>query len=176
MRTAALVCLITTVALAGAAEEPARDPNTPPQAVRPPVTVSAAAQAGVPPVLAAAPGAALDRAPQRAALERESTQPKPSTAADGLLVLGDFKALDVREGEAIVRLDGSERTLRPGMQLKGDLVRSISPRRMVLVRPGSTDPKKGETLIVVDFEDAGRSRVRIYAAQNWTATPPMKAE
>jgi hypothetical protein len=102
--------------------------------------------------------------------------PRKTTATDELRALGDIKALDVREGQALLRVDGAERTIRPGMLLGSDRVLSIAPQRMVLVRPEQVDRKKGETLIVVDFLGAGRNRVRTFAARNWTTQRPRPAE
>jgi hypothetical protein len=87
------------------------------------------------------------------------------TASDELRTLGDLKLLDAREDEAVLRVDGHEQTIRPGTALGSGVV-----------RPGQVDAKKGETLIVVDFLGAGRSRVRTYAARDWTAQPPKPAE
>lgn len=101
---------------------------------------------------------------------------KPAAPSDELRTLGDLKALDVREGEALLRVDGVERTIRPGMRLRDDVVQSITPQRMVLLRPKHVDEKKGEALVIVDFLGPGRSRVRTYASRDWTARPPRSAE
>jgi hypothetical protein len=120
-------------------------------------------------------------APSKPAEVRSRTlsAPRPTpraTATDELRTLGNLKVLDLREGEAVLRVAGVERTVRPGMLLEHDVVQSITPERMVLVRPERVDQKKGETVIVVDFLGAGRSRVRTYAARDWTAQPPRPAE
>jgi hypothetical protein len=121
----------------------------------------------------AAPAKPADKTPKMGVARR----PRPKAAqSDELRLLGDIKALDLREGEALFRIDGQEQTLRPGMLLKTDLIESITPQRMVLVRPESVDEKKGETLIIVDFLGPGRSRVRMYAARNWTSKPLRPVE
>jgi hypothetical protein len=88
-------------------------------------------------------------------------------------LLGDIRAIDLRDGEALLRVEGVEQTIRPGMRLKTDVVRSVSPERLVLVRPEGVDEERGETLIIVDFLGAGRTRVRAYATRDWTAQPPQ---
>jgi hypothetical protein len=119
------------------------------------------------------PGQPHDRTPKRVAVPAPAAK---AVATDELRQLGDVRALELREGEALLRVDGVELTIRPGMRLKTDLVKSISPKRMVLLRPEGVDAKKGETLIVVDVLGAGRSRVRMYTARDWTARPPRSEE
>jgi hypothetical protein len=165
MKAATLVSLLGLLSATAAAEEPVRP--------RPSEKAAEAPAGRTPAVLAGVPSATVNREPTLAAITIERSSAKD---ADELRQLGDLKTLDLREGEAIVRVDGAEQTLRPGMRLKGDLVRSISPQRIVLVRPEGVDAKKGETLIVVDILGAGRNRVRVYAARDWTATPPRTAE
>jgi hypothetical protein len=102
--------------------------------------------------------------------------PRSAAAVDDLRLLGDIKVLGMAEGEARLRVDGVEQSIRPGMLLKTDVVKSISPQRMVLVRPEAVDTRKGETLIIVDVLDGGRTRVRMYATRNWTARPRLPLE
>ncbi len=116
---------------------------------------------------------AVDRTPKRVAVQRV---PPSIGQVDGLRRLGDVKALDVRDGEALFRIDGREQRLKPGMLLKTDVVKSITPQRMVLVRPENVDEKRGETLIIIDFSGPGRSRVRMYATRDWTARPVRPVE
>lgn len=120
-----------------------------------------------------APTKPADKTPKAGVARR--LRPK-AVASDQLRQLGDIKALDLREGEALFRVDGQEQTLRPGMFLKTDRIESITPQRMVLLRPETVNEKMGETLIIVDFLGPGRSRVRMYAARNWTATPLRPVE
>lgn len=99
-----------------------------------------------------------------------------AVAEDGLGKLGSVKVLDVREGEALLRIDGQEKRLRPGDMLKTDRIESISPERIVLLRPAEVDERKGETLIIVDLLGPGRSRMRMYAERNWMARPLAAVE
>jgi hypothetical protein len=120
-----------------------------------------------------APAKPIDKSPKVGVARR----PRPkAVASDELRRLGDIKALDLREGEALFRIDGREETLRPGMLLKTDRIESITPTRMVLLRPEGVNEKMGETLIIIDFLGPGRSRVRMYAARNWTDKPLKRAE
>jgi hypothetical protein len=120
-----------------------------------------------------APAKPADTTPKAGVAQRLPAEAVPS---DQLRRLGDLKALDVREGEALFRVDGKEQTLRPGMLLKTDRIRSITPQRMVLVRPETVNETMGETLIIIDFLGPGRNRVRMYAARNWTARPLRPVE
>jgi hypothetical protein len=119
-----------------------------------------------------APVKPVDKAPRIGVAQR----PRLRGPADELGQLGDIKALDVRDGAALFRIDGHEQTLRPGMLLKTDVIKSITPQRMVLVRPESVNEKMGETRIIVDFIGPGRNRVRMYAARDWTARRLRPAE
>jgi hypothetical protein len=99
-----------------------------------------------------------------------------AAAVSDLRLLGNVKALEVKDGEALLRVDGVDQTIRPGMFLKTDMVQAITPKRMVLVRGEGTDDRKGETLIIVEFLGAGQSRVWMYATRDWTARPPRPVE
>ncbi len=111
--------------------------------------------------------------PKRASARRAR---RSAAAVRDLRVLGDVKALEVKEGEALLRVDGVEQTVRPGMLLKTDVIQAITPRRMVLVRPEGVDAHRGETLIIVEFTGAGQSRVSMYATRDWTARQPRPVE
>jgi hypothetical protein len=115
----------------------------------------------------------MDRTRKAAVAQRMARQERPS---DELGLLGDLKALDVRDDQALFRVDGQEQTLRPGDSLKGDVVKSITPKRMVLLRSEAQNEKMGETLIIIDFLAPGRTRVRMYAARDWTARPFKSVE
>jgi len=121
----------------------------------------------------AAPTKPVDKTPKVGVARRARPMAAPS---DELRQLGDIKALDVRDGEALFRIDGHEQTLRPGMLLKTDLIKSITPKRIVLLRPETVNERMGETRIIIDFIAPGRSRVRMYAARNWTARPLRPTE
>jgi hypothetical protein len=124
-------------------------------------------------VMSAAP-AQPAATPEKQAVARRS--PRTTAAADDVRVLGDVKVLGMATGEARLRVDGTEQTLKPGMLLKTDMVKSITPQRMVLLRPDGVDGRKGETLIFVDVLAGGRTRVRTYAARNWSARAPKPVE
>ncbi len=124
-------------------------------------------------VWGAAPAKPAGTAPKAGVARRPRPKAGPS---DELRLLGDVKVLDVKDGEALFRIDGQEQTLRPGMLLKSDLIKAITRQRMVLLRPESVDEQKGETRIIVEFVAPGRNRVRMYAARNWTSRPLRPVE
>jgi hypothetical protein len=116
---------------------------------------------------------APDRTPKRGVAR---VVQRNAAAISDLRLLGNIKVLEVKDGEALLRVDGVNQTIRPGMLLKTDMVQAITPKRMVLVRGEGTDDRKGETLIVVEFGGAGQSRVWMYATRDWTARPPRPVE
>jgi len=91
-------------------------------------------------------------------------------ARGGALAAGEaMRALSLREGEGRLMVGGRERTLRPGGVLGKDVVKSISPGRMVLNRPAAAG--RPAALVVVDFDEAGRGRTRVYYGPEAAPTP-----
>ena len=73
--------------------------------------------------------------------------------------LKNLEALSLRDGEARVRLDGIDYTLRPGDTIAGDVVRRVEATRIVLARP---EGDKREAIVIVTFDGQGRARVRVF--------------
>jgi len=78
-----------------------------------------------------------------------------------------WKALKTADGEARLLVDGTEQTVRPGSRLGGDLVKSVSPGRLVLERGAGPDDPRGQALVIVTFDAAGQARTRVL----WTRDP-----
>ena len=152
-------------------------PKSPSQQTKPQRIVAtppdSASQARKPAVFERPEDPPVDPKPQLVTMPRT---PIPPVMEDGLRRLGDVKALDLRQGEGVFRVDGVEVTLRAGDMLKTDLVEFVSPERLVLRRPATVDEKKGETVIIVDFVGPGRSRVREYASRNGMVKPSRLVE
>jgi len=165
-----LVLVLVAAAGASGAEEVVKPKQATPSRARP-------VGNGAEKRWAVVPQEPLDRTPKRVAAPAKVARKKgDDLGVNELRLLGDIKVLELREEEALLRVDGVEQMIRSGGHLKAHLVKSVSPERLVLVRPEGVDAERGETLIVVDFLGAGRSRVRMYAARDWTARPPRLTE
>jgi hypothetical protein len=66
------------------------------------------------------------------------------------------RVLSVRSGEARLALATGERVVRVGDRVGTDVVRSIEPGRIVLIRPGPP-----EATVVVSFDGPGPGRIRV---------------
>ena len=99
----------------------------------------------------------VDRTPKRVRIPGPppSMQGDPAEAGD----LEGVQALSIGEGEARLRLAGGERTVRPGVAIGADVVKSIIPGQMVLTRNRSGG--EGIATVVVKFDEQGRGRVRV---------------
>jgi hypothetical protein len=75
--------------------------------------------------------------------------------------------LALSDDEATVELDGRRQVVRPGSRLGDDIVKSISPGRLVLIRPAKPEDPGGEALVVVTFDPEGRGRSQVF----WTRDP-----
>lgn len=122
------------------------------------------------------PGEAIMRGPQAGQEFTVRVVAKRANRIEDISVLGDVKLVRAEEGQARLRIDGAEETLRPGMFLKTDRVKSIAPERIVLVRPAEVDEAQGEVFVVIDILAGGRTRVRTYATRDRTAKPPRPVE
>jgi len=87
-------------------------------------------------------------------------------------VLKGIRALDLKPGEARVIVDGSERVLHVGDAIGGDVVKSIEPGRIVLVRSPKPGDAEGEALVWVDFDPNGASLVRVMLLEDPTPKAP----
>jgi hypothetical protein len=86
-------------------------------------------------------------------------------------VLAGVRALALAEGEARLVVNGVERTVREGDVLRGDLVKSVAPGRMVLLRAAGDE----ERLVIVTFDARGEGRERAILARDPSAAEPPEA-
>jgi hypothetical protein len=100
-------------------------------------------------------------------------KPAPVTQATSAYDGGleGVRALHIGDGEARLVLEGGERTVAPGTVIGTDTIRSITPGRIVLQR-AATDEQGGPGIVIVDFDDQGRTRVRVFATKDPTAKVP----
>lgn len=90
-----------------------------------------------------------------------------SQSADAGALRG-LRVLGVQDGVARVALaDGTERTLRAGDSVAGDVVRSVGPGRILLDRRAAEDEGGGSATVVVKVGPDGRSQVYVL----WTRNP-----
>jgi len=116
---------------------------------------------GVEPVPGAPPAIepSLESKPARATL---APGPRPARAD---VAKASLRAVSVSEGEATLEIDGKPEVVRPGSQVGGDTVKSVEPGRIVLERPATPGRPGGPALVIVTFDEAGRSKTRVF----WTA-------
>ena len=76
--------------------------------------------------------------------------------------LKGVRALSIEDGEARLLIEGVERLVREGDAIGEDVVTRITPGRIVLARAPTERKPAGEATVVVHFDAAGRSRVRVY--------------
>jgi hypothetical protein len=74
------------------------------------------------------------------------------------------------EDEATVDLEGRREVLRSGSRLGDDVVKSVSPGRLVLLRPEVVDGETRETIVLVTFDAAGEATTRVFWTHDPTAT------
>lgn len=108
-----------------------------------------------------------------------STEPKP---ARGLIdppkrprpaaldVEPSLRALSFSGDEATVDVRGQNQVLRPGSRLGDDVVKSVSPGRLVLVRPEIVDGETREAIVLVTFDAAGEATTRVFRTHDPTAS------
>ena len=87
-------------------------------------------------------------------------------------VLKGARALDLKLGEARVIVGGSERVLHVGDAIGDDVVKSIDPGRIVLIRSPKPGNPKGDALVWVDFDPNGASLVRVMLLEDPTPKAP----
>ena len=86
--------------------------------------------------------------------------------------LKGIRALDLKPGEARVIVDGSERMLHVGDAIGEDVVKSIDPGRIVLIRSPKPGNPEGDALVWVDFDPSGASLVRVMLLEDPTPKAP----
>ena len=87
----------------------------------------------------------------------------PASAA----ALNRVTAVRIEEGKALVNFDGADLALKPGDTLAGDLVKTITPGRIVLQRSSKTE----SLLIFMTFDKLGRTAIQTIGSKNPTLVP-----
>lgn len=85
--------------------------------------------------------------------------------------LAGVKALEIGDGRARLVLGGTERVVTPGSVIGTDTVKSITPGRIVLQRT-APDSQGGNAIVLVTFDDQGRTRVMVIASKDPTTRAP----
>jgi hypothetical protein len=96
-----------------------------------------------------------------------SAAPRPAAAA---ATVSDYRALATAEGEARLLVAGAERVVKPGTVLGTDVVKSVAPGQVVVLRPARPEAG-GEALVIITFDAQGRGRERVV----WTKDPTAQA-
>jgi hypothetical protein len=117
------------------------------------------------PVLVSPPAPEVDRSRKEVRI-RIPAPPSPPASVSGPAL----RAVSLREGEGRLLVGKSEQTVRPGDRLGKDVVKAVAPGRLVLDRPATAGLPPA--LVVVDFDEAGRSRTRVYYGPEAAPTPP----
>ena len=115
------------------------------------------------------PAPAPDLTPKAAAVPRVASSGRDSGDASGLK---GVQAVSIKEGEARLRLAAGERTVRPGDTIGPDLVKTVTPGQIVLLRTASAENREGTGTVVVRFDAAGHGRVRVYYEKDTSNPPP----
>jgi hypothetical protein len=107
---------------------------------------------------------------------RVSLQPvRPASKASPgpeIAYLKDARMLRLRKGEALARIDGRERLLRPGDVVGTDVVKEVGEDAIIFVRPETSGDPRGSALIVWRQGSDGRGRVRVFWSKNHLSAPP----
>ena len=85
--------------------------------------------------------------------------------------LSGLRAVTLREGTAVISLDGVTRSVRPGDALGSATVKAVGSNRIVLERHG---PSAAGTpaIVVIRFGPGGEARVRTYAPMTEAPAAP----
>ena len=87
--------------------------------------------------------------------------------------LSGARAIRIGEDEATLVIQGVTQVVKIGDQIGTDLVKSISPGRMVLLRPASAGAAAGESIVIVQFDPQGRTQILVLASRDTTAKAPV---
>jgi hypothetical protein len=134
------------------------------------------------PVLAAAEGVAPRPAePADLTVLPPAPGPKavalPRPAPSPLLpVLKGVRALVLEDGRGRLVVDGVERDVKVGSEIRGDVVRSVAPGRIVLARPESSEQADPGALLIVRFDAKGQGRVLVVAPGRPASSPSPAPE
>jgi len=116
--------------------------------------------------MAQAGGEEPDLRPQVVQL-KEPPRDRLSQSADAGALRG-LRVLGVQDGVArVLFADGTERALRAGDVVSGDVVRSVSPHRMLLDRRAGEGQDGGSATVIVKLGAGGASQVYVL----WTRNP-----
>ncbi len=102
------------------------------------------------------------------------TAPEPEQAQVEQGPLYAALLLAVEGDTARVRTAEGERALKPGDTVGRDVVKSVRDRQIVLRRAAQPGHPGGDALVVVDFDAAGKARVRVIWSLN--PGPPVPPE
>ena len=99
--------------------------------------------------------------------------PSPSPGGAGKYdgSLAGVKALEIADGRARLLLGGAERVVTPGTVIGTDTVKSITPGRIVLQR-AAPDGEGGNAIVLVTFDEQGRTRMMVIASKDPTTRAP----
>lgn len=100
------------------------------------------------------------------------TVPASRAAGSDAEPLAGATLLVLEPQAARIRLADGEHLLRPGASVGGDTVQSVAGRQIVLRRPAAPGDPRGEGLVVVRFDAAGRARVRVFRERHGLTPPP----
>lgn len=143
-------------------DESTRPPSGVVQAVAQGPTGDTAPEPGAPPSLEVS----LEPKPARGAID-PPTRPRRRQGSRTTPV----RALAFAEDEVTVDVGGRTEVLRPGSRLGGDVVKSVSPGRLVLLRPEEVDGDRREAIVLVTFDAAGEAKTQVF----WTHDPSLPA-
>jgi hypothetical protein len=76
-------------------------------------------------------------------------------------------AVSFADREATLEVDGVREVVRAGSRLGEDMVRSVSPGRIVLERAATPGEPGGPALVLVTFDETGRGRTQVF----WSVDP-----
>jgi hypothetical protein len=112
-----------------------------------------------------APAMSIREEPVRAAIARGGE------GEGGLSALPGTRILASEEGEARLLVEGAERVVRVGDVLGADLVKSVAPGRIVLLREGA-DSEGGDALVILTQDGEAEPRTRVIWSKDPTAVEP----
>ncbi|MGD8895883.1 MAG: hypothetical protein PVJ73_07600 [Acidobacteriota bacterium] len=116
-------------------------------------TGSVAPEPGAPPPVETA----LEPKPARGVINPPE-RPRPAARE----ATTSLRALSFAEDEATVDTGRGTRVLRPGSRMGEDVVTSISPGRLVLLRPEVVNGERREGIVIVTFDTHGEAKTRVF--------------
>jgi hypothetical protein len=112
------------------------------------------------------PAIPMDRAPRTV---RVPGRPSPNRSSGALGGLAGIRALSSSKDQIRVGLPSGQFDLRPGDAIQGYVVRSVEPRRLVLLGSEQAGSAQAGGIAVVTFDPEGRGRVVIYRLRDESA-------